>query len=65
MSTSNDTKIANTVTLATITELTKKVISELDGDGVDTQHPDSPVENGVLCSLIASRLRLRLSPQKL
>ena len=65
MSTESDIKITNTVELATVTELTRMVLSRLDGDGVDTQHPDSPVDNKVLNTLIASRIRNRLSTQKL
>lgn len=65
MSTESDIKITNTVVLATVTELTRMVLSRLDGDGVDTQHPDSPVDNKVLNTLIASRIRNRLSTQKL
>ena len=65
MSTESDIKITNTVVLATVTELTRMVLSRLDGDGVDTQNPDSPVDNKVLNTLIASRIRNRLSTQKL
>lgn len=65
MSVESDIKITNTVVLATVTELTRMVLSRLDGDGVDTQHPDSPVDNKVLNTLIASRIRNRLSTQKL
>lgn len=65
MSAHSDTKIINTVVLATITELTRMTISELDGDGIDTQHPDNPTSDKVLNTLIASRIGNRVSTQKL
>lgn len=65
MSTESDIKINNTVILATIVEVTRKVLTKLDGDGVDTQDPENPVEDLVLNKLIASRIRNRLSTSKL
>lgn len=61
MSTESDIKITNTVILASITEVTRHVLSELDGDGVDTQNPDNAVNHQVLNTLIASRIRNRLN----
>lgn len=65
MSTESDIKINNTVVLATIVEVTRSVLSKLDGDGIDTQNPDNPIDNQVLNNLIASRIRNRLSARSL
>lgn len=65
MSVNNDIKINNTIVLATIAEVTKCVISKLDGDGVDTQTPGNEITHDVLNKLIASRVRNRLSQERL
>lgn len=65
MSAHSDTKITNTVVLSTVTELTRMTLSILDGDGIDTQHPDSPTNDKVLNTLIASRIGNRLSTQRI
>jgi hypothetical protein len=57
----SDIKINNTIVLATVAELTKCVISKLDGDGIDTQVPGNEITHDVLNKLIASRIRNRLS----
>lgn len=61
MTTESDIKINNTVILATITEVTRAVINNLDGNGVDTKSAVEAVEDQVLNKLIASRVRTRLS----
>lgn len=61
MTTESDIKINNTVILATITEVTREVINNLDGNGVDTKSAVEAVEDQVLNKLIASRVRARLS----
>lgn len=61
MSEQNNININNLVILATVAEATKCVIKKLDGDGVDTQHPDNPITDDVLNNLIASRIRNHLS----
>ena len=61
MTTESDIKINNTVILATITEVTRAVINNLDGNGVDTKSAVEAVEDQVLNKLIASRVRARLS----
>lgn len=61
MTTESDVKINNTVILATITEVTRAVINNLDGNGVDTKSAVEAVEDQVLNKLIASRVRARLS----
>lgn len=65
MSKESDIKINNTVILATITEVTRAVLSKLDGDGIDTQHPENMIDDQVLNKLIASRIRNRLSARSL
>lgn len=65
MSTESDIKINNTVVLATITEVTRAVISKLDGNGIGTQDPENPIDDQVLNKLIASRIRNRLSARSL
>ena len=61
MTTESDIKINNTVILATITEVTRAVINNLDGNGVDTKSAVEAVEDQVLNKLIASRVCARLS----
>lgn len=65
MSSKSDVKINNTVVLATIVDVTQKVITALDGDGIDTQNPDNPVTQEVLNKLIASRMRNKLASRNL
>lgn len=65
MSINNEIKINNTIVLAGIAEVTKCVISKLDGDGVDTQSPGNEITHDVLNKLIASRIRNRLSQERI
>lgn len=65
MTTESDIKINNTAILATITEVTRAVINNLDGNGIDTKSAVVAVEDQVLNKLIASRVRARLSSNTL